>query len=334
MQRASLYGVTVILITVMALIFVSCAKDENPVISNGSSRSAFTEYTEIVKKVAPPTYSGAQTAPGTIDPVWTDGQYAVLGKVFTDDGDQSLYGALEHLDMSIEVVNSMMAVDDSTGELLLKDSSWANFYDLTSATTIPTQAQTGLGMTSITLPKLIKVEWPEDPAGSVWDVAFEVDGDQQTMLMFRRNLWEGEWSTDVYYAWADVVDSAFDIRQVRYSDNGDGTVGKNILRISGDVHESFAYRMSWYAEDFGDQDGVGAIIGGGDKDVEFALKYREFVPADSSECQTCLEQVFGPNYTEGTGLISAYSQYLEESLLFLKDDMPATEPTSPWSDIQ
>ncbi len=333
MQRVRTFGALTALIAVMAAILVSCASDDFPTISNGQGRPAFSEYTEIVKKVAPPEYSAPQTAPGAIDPVWTDGEYSILGKVFTDEGDQTLYGALEHLDMYVENINSLMMVDDSTGEPFLQDSSWAQFHELTAPTAIPSQCQAGLGMTSVNLSNLVKMQPPTDPAGSVWEIAFDVNNDEQTMLLFRRSQYEGDWDVDVYYAWADLADSAFDIRQVRFSDNANGTVDKTILRISGDVHESFSYRMSWYSEDLGDGL-LGAIIGGGDKDVEFALRYHEYFPADSADCTTCLEQVFGPNFTEGTGLISSYSQYLDESLLFLNDDMPASEPTSPWSDIQ
>jgi hypothetical protein len=333
MRRAITIMGMLLSIPVVGVVLGACAGDDSPTISSGQGRPAFSEYTEMVRRIAPPEYSTPQTAPGAIDPVWTHGEYSILGKVFTDEGDQTLYGALAHLDMYVENINSLMMVDDSTGEPFLKDSSWAQFHELTASTTIPSQCQAGLGMTSVSLSNLVKMQPPTDPAGSVWEIAFDVSNNEQTMLLFRRSQYESNWDVDVYYAWADLADSAFDIRQVRFSDNANGTVDKTILRISGDVHESFAYRMSWYSEDLGDGL-LGAIIGGGDKDVEFALRYHEYFPADSADCTTCLEQVFGPNYTEGTGLLSSYSQYLDESLLFLNDDMPVSEPTSPWGAIQ
>ena len=83
--------------------------------------------------------------------------------------------------------------------------------------------------------------------------------------------------------------------------------------MSSETTSDFAYRMSWFSDSPGlDETLLGCIIGGGNKDVEFAMKYRQYMPADSAVMDSaCMyDQVFGPNYSEGTGLISDYDAYL------------------------
>jgi hypothetical protein len=75
-------------------------------------------------------------------------------------------------------------------------------------------------------------------------------------------------------------------------------------------------------------------LGGGNKDTEFALKYRLFEPADTTVCDSMWmeDQVFGPNYSEGTGLITDYASYLDEALIFTNDDVPQLMIPDPWAD--
>ena len=57
-----------------------------------------------------------------------------------------------------------------------------------------------------------------------------------------------------------------------------------------------------------------------------------FIPADTTVCNatSSLDQVFGPNYSEGTGLLSAYEEYLNEDLIFGYDVVPQAMLTNPW----
>ncbi len=143
-------------------------------------------------------------------------------------------------------------------------------------------------------------------------------------------------SSAYYFYYKPVYDSIV-MKGVFYKDYG--TTPATSARWVYDIHSvgesDFAYRMSWYADPQGEltETMLGCIIGGGDKDVEFALSYREYCPADSADHfeEMSLQQVFGPNFIEGTGLLSSYADYLDESLFFTYDDMPGAFLTSPWA---
>jgi hypothetical protein len=79
---------------------------------------------------------------------------------------------------------------------------------------------------------------------------------------------------------------------------------------------------------------LGCIVGGGNKDVEFAMKYRQFKPADTTEMDSysSYDQVFGPNYSEGTGLISEYDAYLADELIYTYEAIPSAQVVSPWAE--
>lgn len=79
---------------------------------------------------------------------------------------------------------------------------------------------------------------------------------------------------------------------------------------------------------------LGCIIGGGNKDVEFALKYRQFMPADAEEMDefSAYDQVFGPNYAEGTSLISEFDEYVNEALIYTHEAIPIETFPSPWAE--
>jgi len=144
-------------------------------------------------------------------------------------------------------------------------------------------------------------------------------------------------SSSAYYFHYEPVYDAIAMKGVFYKDYG--TTPATSARWVYDIHSvgesDFAYRMSWYSDPQGEltETMLGCIIGGGDKGVEFALSYREYKPADSTDYRAdgSLQQVFGPNFTQGSGLLSSYADYLDESLFFTYDDMPSAFLTSPWA---
>jgi hypothetical protein len=74
--------------------------------------------------------------------------------------------------------------------------------------------------------------------------------------------------------------------------------------ITSEATSQFACRQSYVSNGTPVTTFLHTIIGGGNRDSEFALKYRMFEPADTTVCDSMwmFDQVFGPNYSEGTGV--------------------------------
>jgi len=106
------------------------------------------------------------------------------------------------------------------------------------------------------------------------------------------------------------------------------------FNISSESNSDFSYRNSWYSNGSGTIDFLHTIVGGGNKESEFALRYRCFSPADTTVADSAhmSDQLFGPNYTEGTGLLTDYNDYIDEDLIFGYDLIPMEMLTDPWEE--
>ncbi|MCP4633468.1 MAG: hypothetical protein GY855_11125 [candidate division Zixibacteria bacterium] len=91
--------------------------------------------------------------------------------------------------------------------------------------------------------------------------------------------------------------------------------------------------MAWYSDELPDNGTLlGCIIGGGDKEEEFVLRYRQYQPADSSAFDPYYQndQVFGPNYSdEGQSFSTTYETLYDLSLMYEFEDLHTGLLTSP-----
>ncbi|MCP4685626.1 MAG: hypothetical protein GY867_09290 [bacterium] len=339
-NKGLLYALSAIFL-IVGLAFIGCSDDDSAATPTGSGDTGgtgdamigFTEYQEIVQQVVPAAFSAPSTAPGAIDPIWNGGDYPLLGKVLSPAGEEpmSLYSNVERLDMVVEEVAFMLAMNDSTG--WVEDSSWAELIELTAPVAIPTAYQSALGMSSVELDHVLKAQFPGDTGVSsnhTSHIGFTSNDTVQTVLLYEKMLYDGNWDSFLFYAYVNLVDSTLDIRGLFYKVEEDAAWAYQIQTVG---ETDFGYRMSWHA-DCPDFSLLGCILGGGNKDEEFALRYREFNPADSVayRAEAEAQQVFDASYAEGTGLISSYSDYLNEDLFYTYDQIPLSLLVSPFDE--
>jgi len=337
-----------VLLFSVLFLFVGCSDDSptgTTVDNNDTDWTSiqFANFDQLVNKIAPPVYVSPQSSPATLDD-WTTGDYSLLGKVFSESEPMSLYWNLETFEANLSELEMFLLVNDScdvmvdssSGEGDSNPGDYIEITELTTATTIPSEMSPIIGA-SVTVENLITFNFPDMEEGEINQVGFTLNDDEQTILAFQRMPEEGTIIVSmVYYAHFDAVDSSIIMKGVVFKDYGDGTSARWGYNINSVNTSEFAYRMSWYSEDIpGNDDMLACIIGGGDKDVEFALKYREYKPADSTDhiADMALEQVFGPNYTtEGESLITAFSTFVNDDLFFGYSSMPTALMSSPWAE--
>ena len=200
---------------------------------------------------------------------------------------------------------------------------------------IPTQSQAVIGET-VDVEYLVTVAVTGDMGDMTQQYGLTVNDSVQTLLQYNHRT--GDVSQDessLVYASLVLADSTFTFRgvgRVAYVDGELFNYGYNMTSAST---SEFAYRMSWFSNELpDDQTLLGCIVGGGNKDVEFALKYRQFMPADTTvmDSWSSYDQVFGHNYTEGTSLISDYEAYLADELIYTYDVIPMDHIVSPWAE--
>ena len=321
----------------ICLSFIGCSNNDN--INNSTSDTLnytaanFSLLTDIVKKAAPPVFTAPVAAPSNLGD-WTGGSYPLLSKVFGTDESMSLYSNLNSLDETINMIEQVLQVDDSGN--YLADSTYATITNLTIPTNITGIAADVFGFTTVDLNMLVNFTSPEN-SQAIYNFGFTLNDSIQTVLSYYSGPSYGQDSGTVEsflcYAQTSLIDSTVDIKGVFFKDYGNQTSARWVYDIQTTIDSTFVYRMSWYADDFGDTSGLGCIIGGGNKSTEFAMKYRQFRPADSSAYDSfyMFDQMFGPNYSDlGTTISSAYNSYTDENRIFTLSYMPTAILTSPF----
>lgn len=315
MPRNYTFAISIVVMGLAALLAGCSGDDSGTGSSGGYSAVRFADYEELITEIAPPQYDGPSSGPAAIDSQWNTGSYPLLGKVFSENEPMSLYWNLDYFDDLVSEIEQLLQVDDSTGEYLA--GNMMTVTTLTSPVTIPASASGVVG-SSVSVGTLIETDFPDQPDGTINQLAFTQDSTQETILSYFYMPSASETESSIFYATHDLTDSSVAMKCVFVKYEADGSRDSWVYDIHSVNDDDFAYRMSWYAPDFGDTSGLGCIVGGGNRNSEFALRYRQYRPAESSsfDPNAILDQVFTSSYGEGTGLLSSYSEFISESLIF------------------
>jgi len=338
----------------LVFAFVGCSDD--PASSGGGGVVGDTtalelfDLGELVAAVAPPEFTvAARKAALDSFEIWTEGEYPLLDKVFGSDDPQTLYRNIDEFEELMSIVEEYLRVDengdllvgsftaevtDTTEEGVVTFNATATITQLSSATAIPSIAQGIIG-TSVDLDYAIEIEVNVMPDG-VMNFGLKVDSTEQTILVFESGMGGGTGDEgSLIYASFDPVDSTFVFKGIGVSDEeGEGGMFNYVFNITSESDGDFSYRMSWFSDDIPAPDYtlLGSIIGGGNKDDEFAMAYRQFTPADDEtpDSEWAYEQVFGPNYTEGSGLLTDYAAYTDTTNFYNYDVVPQAVIPNPF----
>lgn len=335
----------------MTALIVGCSDDDNsttPTTPGTNTLVDLADLAAIIEEVAPPEYVGPSASSQDIDSAWLYGQSPLLDAVFGSREPEALYTNVNFFKMFMDIIAGVVMVDgdgnfvpgiliDSVeaelGEETLMMHFTATGTAVTSASDVPAIAQMVMG-TTIDIDFLISIEIEEVPDASI-AMGVKLTDDEQTLWQWDAGMGDPtNTESRLIYASLDLADSSFIFKGVGYCQHEDLDEFRYAFNISSEASSNFTYRMSYYSNGSGYPDFLHCVVGGGSKDVEFALKYRLFKPADTTVCDSTnmLDQVFGPDYSEGTGLISAYEEYLGDELLFEYDAVPDEMIVSPWAE--
>lgn len=207
---------------------------------------------------------------------------------------------------------------------------------LDGPTTIPASAQAVIG-TTVDVACLISVAVEEMPAGLI-RIGMTLNDTTQTIFQWDEGTSGDDAQSRLYYANLDPTDSSFIFKGLGFCEHPVSAEWPNgdrfcwAYNITSEANSDFSYRMSYFSNGTPGMTLLNCFLGGGNKDTEFALKYRTFSPADTSVCDSVWmkDQVFGPNYSEGTGLITDYATYLDDGLMFPYETVPQAMIPNPW----
>ncbi|MBU8871725.1 MAG: hypothetical protein KOO60_12735 [Gemmatimonadales bacterium] len=313
-----------------------------------------SDYGALLAEVAPPVFV-AEGAQKSLDD-WTSGECPLLGKVFSDNEPMSIYYNIDALDGVVVMMEEALAQwefeladeDSTTGEqeegevaeeTVDNGGGSVVITPCTELLAVPVAYQDLLGET-VDLDYTMVFESDQDP-GMDLHFGFRQSEASETILAFHAyDYVEGEvlQSRDsfLFYAHRDLVTDAIEVKGLFCKlAAGEEVYDKWIYEFATEGDSEFTYRMAWYAAS---PEFVGSIIGSGDKDVEFALRYQQydspnFVTSDPEDPWGNLTQVFGPDYSDlGATLNANWEVATPETGMFNGDDMPTGLLTSPFPD--
>ena len=335
------------LLAVLALI-LACSSDKATNGNNPWGDIQLSTYTAVIEQIAPPLFDGgsALAKPAAIDPIWATGDYPLLGKVFGEDEPMSLYRNISSLDDQINRINEALAAQHDTITEQQGDQTYHGVFDieeLSGAVSIPEQARAILGSDPLEFDYHLSFSIEELPA-MVLEAAFSVDSVAEEVLCYQ-SMPTGQIDpqypngneTNLFWAHRDLESGAIQIKCVFFKDYGDQTSAIWGYEIHTVGISDFQYRMSWYSNEAAVPDGfLGAIIGGGNKDWQFVLRYRDYNPPDS--LQNDISQLFGEGYTDAGNITAEFEDYIDDTLFITYDDLPTgllenpldTSELSPW----
>lgn len=342
---------TSVLFCLVAMIVIAafgCSNETTSPTGDNNSNEGFEAidfagFTELVEQIAPPVYTAeGPLLSGQYDSMWTNGDYPLLGKVFSETEPMSLYTNIANLDIYLEELADIyseldsMDIENDTIEGPDPGEDFSvEIQTLTVSTSIPTQCQAILGFSSVDLETLIKMESVEGGSPRTMHGGFTVTDSIQKIMVYHYSSNGTLTESALFYAIANLADSVIDIRGVFFKDYGNETSARWGYTINTVNESDFAYRMSWFSDESPEFSLLGCIIGGGNKDEQFALKYRQYVPADTNVVDSVfiLDQTFDSNYDYvGTGIAVGYESFVVESDIFTIDAMPTALLTSPWAE--
>lgn len=341
---------TILLGGLMLAAFVAgCSDDDNtttPTTPGTVNPLEMVDVAAIIEQAVPPEFVAPSGSPMDIDSAWLYGQSPILEKVFGSRDPQALYANINEFKLSMGIITSTMQVDEN-GDIITGvyvDSALVAFGDeevmlhFTATVTtvvgpvaVPEDSQPILGE-SIDIDYLITVEQEEMP-NAIIKIGLKLSETEQTLWQWDAGSGDAtDTESRSIYASLDPTDSSFAFRGLGYCLHEDGDMFTYAFDITADANADFTYRQSYYSPSNLNPDFLHCVVGGGNKDEEFALKYRLFAPADTTVCDSLhmYDQVFGPDYSEGTGLISAYEEYLSDDLIFMYDVIPMEMLVNPW----
>jgi hypothetical protein len=345
-----------LLILAFLMFMVAGCGDDETTTNNTQHESNPIELVnigEIIESVAPPEYVAPVGAPSAIDSAWLYGDYPLLDKVFGSRDPQTLYANINDFKMNIDILSRTAHVDEN-GDIILGVYTDSNLVDmgdgeimmhftatvsaLDNPTAIPASAQAVMG-TEVDVDYLINVATEEMPDADI-KIGMTLNDSIQTVFQWDEGTSGDDEQTRLVYANLDLTDSSFTFKGIGYcqhpvSDqwpNGDRFCWA--YNITSEANSDFAYRMSYFSNGTPGMTFLNCFLAGGNKDAEFAIKYRAFSPADTNVCDSMWmkDQVFGPNYSEGTGLVTDYASYLDEALFFTNDNVPSIMIPDPWAE--
>lgn len=319
----------------------------------------FHDFGAFARQVLPPPFEG--TAKSFVDP-WRDGEYPLLGKVFSQDEPMSIHRNIDDHDMMMDQIDEMIGMvanyeahHDTLPDapFPVSDTEHGNgtmtlvFIQPTTPVAVPAVCQTVFGQTAISVENVIQMTMEYDD-GFTWEspyFGFSVGGQVETLYYWAVGMSEAGTpeGSQLFYATRDTLTEAIEIAGSYFKEDGPGDEERCnwVYHMTGNSQLEFTYNMGWYSENPQFQL-FGCVQGSGDKDEEFGLRYHEYNDTTGWVdyfVDSVSEDIFGP--VDGDPFASippenragTLEDYVDPNVMYVVGDSPLEDIPNPFAGL-
>ena len=347
-----------------ACLIIGCSDDKSTT-SSGALTVTLPAFEDLVTEIAPPvfeSYAGVPSGIALLPPdtslgYWTQGQGALLRCAFGADQPMALYRNMHRLGETVQWMNRIRKVGDTTVSEVPGDSGMLSgtmtVAQLRNDVGIPQACQSILGDAPLKLQYMVRVRVNEQEQTRL-QAGFRQDDTCDLMLAYHGSAapdsnYPNAYEHRLTYAYRHRVRDSFSICAVHFKEyrNTNNECAMWAYQVTSRNQNQFEYRLTWFANDFADSNGVGCLIGSGQGQTQFALRYQQMLPAERLEPDTAdphghLYRLFGANYADqGLALSTAWNDATDPAKLYRYANLPVAlrlTPTAagaalnPWSE--
>ncbi|MBD3221042.1 hypothetical protein GF314_07335 [bacterium] len=360
-----------VLMTLAMLTFVACSSDDGggddpsdptgPTVPGDGTFAgvAFNDFSDDARRVLPPVYSRTKSA---ADSLWHDGEFPILGKVFSDEESMSIHRNIDEHDITMmqieEFVQQVSEYEAEHGELPdgpidfqggeFGDGTLTfNLAEPTTPIAVPAVCQTVFGRTEVAVDYVMQVSIQYDGGEGFESPYFGFTTGGQTEVVY---YWSVGYDDDgqpdgsqLFYAVKDTLTDEIEIAGAYFKPDGPGDEDRCnwVYHLTGNADMEFTYNMGWYSESPEFQL-FGCVQGSGDKDSEFGLRYHQYTDTsgwDEIDPWYVSEQIFGPVGDEDFAFIEeaersgTIEDYVDATVMYQRDDSPLDEIPNPFAGL-
>jgi hypothetical protein len=319
---------------------------------------SFNDFGAYARQILPPVYQGGKAS--AVD-IWHDGDFPILGKVFSQDEPMSIHRNIDDHDMVMQEIEgfldqlAMYEEENDTlpdGPIEFDDPEYGSgsidirVTEVTAPIPVPAVCQTVFDCTEVAVDYVMQVS-VTSTQGDFESPYFGFTMEGDTEVVYYWGVGRGEDGqpdgTQLFMATRDVASESVEIAGAYFKPDGPGDEDRCnwVYRLSGNAEMEFTYNMGWYSESPAFEL-FACVQGSGDKDTEFGLRYHQYTDTSGWDTldETWLDaQIFGPVGDDPYAFIAedqrsgTIEDYVDQSVMFVREDSPLADIPNPFAGV-
>ncbi len=351
-----------VLVAAAVLVMAGCGDDRSTSTTDDVVVS-LAVFDQLIDSIVPPAFDVpvgvspfGKIAADTSYGYWAGENNPLLGKVFGETEPMALHRNQHRLGDCVQWMHRVRALGDTTVDGVQTSQGECNgtmtVTRLQGETDIPVMLRAVLGDTALQLQHRIQIQIGEQTQSRI-SAGVRQDDTCDVLLAYQEYPAPDAANPNAYeysllYAYRNHERDSVQVRAVHFRayNNTEQQCAMWAYQVASTEGGGFFYRMTWYADDFADGNGLGCVVGTGQSREQFVLRYQQMTPAEQTEPDSLdpfghLCHMFGPGYADqGISITAGWEEATSAQLMYRYQHMPmglkyvqagAEDAFDPWN---